>query len=861
MADFHFTDSAIGHKLESMLNYKPIFTKVYSMKRASDKVSFFFRLIILSVVWVLAGMTTLAQSPQPAAASSTPQTVQSIPLPEIAAKAEQIKRPMREITARLSPNSATISIADQVNAFESQVKSNSRQIEERIGATPTLYELREMERDLSLRNLELDRWQKLMTTAVSQAESDLQWVKSEDATWKATLDQLPQEGSFEVVAERIRSTRSELQKLQSKVQERLSQLLVLQDKVSQQDFLIASQLDHIALVKQRFQDRLLTRDNRPLWTALISPNSDETSAGLMTEPFGQSLAHELSSAREDLKSQRGNFILLALLFVTVLLLNRALAKRVDPLTVGDPELHLSAEVLKRPVSVSLLITLLTYLWQSPITAGIVNSVIALLLLIAFLRVIRLLVDQPAWLRMPLYVLAILHLSDRVRLLVDIAPVVERVVFLIEIVIAIAVAVWMLRPAKLNQLSESETARKWIRGALRVVLSLLMISLLANVFGFFTLAKVVGEGTLHSGYLGALFYGAARTVNIVFELLLRTNRAQLLAFVRSYDYELKRWFARISFLIAGFLWLQGTLELFTIREQIFDAVARMMDASLKFRSLQLSIGDVLSFLLVVVLAYYLSRIVRLILQEDVLARVPLKRGVPQAMATAAQYVLLLAGFVIALTAAGFDLSKLTLLTGAFGVGIGFGLQNVVNNFVSGLILLFERPVQVGDAVRVGEFSGDVTRIGIRSTTIRTYQGAEVIVPNAKLISDEVTNWTLSSQTRRVEIQVGVAYGTEPARVIDLLVTTAKSHPEVLPDPEPMAIFIGFGDSSLGFELRFWATAQTHVAAKSDVMARIAAVMREADIEIPFPQRDLHIRSVDEKVSRLASEKSSSPEAKN
>ncbi len=165
------------------------------------------------------------------------------------------------------------------------------------------------------------------------------------------------------------------------------------------------------------------------------------------------------------------------------------------------------------------------------------------------------------------------------------------------------------------------------------------------------------------------------------------------------------------------------------------------------------------------------------------------------------------------------------------------------------------------MRVGEFSGDVTRIGIRSTTIRTYQGAEVIVPNAKLISDEVTNWTLTSQTRRVEIQVGVAYGTEPARVIDLLVTTAKSHPEVLPDPEPMAIFIGFGDSSLGFELRFWATAQTHVAAKSDVMARIAAVMREADIEIPFPQRDLHIRSVDEKVSRLASEKSSSPEAKN
>lgn len=782
-------------------------------------------------------------------------------MPEIATRAEQVKRPIREITARLSPNSVTLSIGDQVKALEAQVESNTRQIEERIGATPTLYELREMERDLSFRSLELDRWQKIMTEAVSQAESDLQWVKAEEATWKMTLDQLPQEGSFEVVAERIRLTRAELQKLQARVQERLSQLLILQDKVSQQDFLVSSQLDHITLVKQRFQDRLLNRDNRPLWSALLSPTKEESSGGFMTEPFGQSLAHELSAAREQLKAQKGNFILLSLLFITILLLNKALAKRIDPLTEDDPELHEAAEVLKRPVSVALLITLLIYLWQSPIIAGIVNSVIALLLLIAFLRVIRLLIGHPVWLRIPLYVLAILHLSDRVRLLVDIAPVIERVVFLIEVFIAIAVVVWMLRPARLSQLSESETTQKWLRGALRVILALLTISLLANVFGFFTLAKVVGEGTLHSGYLGALFYGAARVVNIVFELLLRTNRAQLLAVVMSHHHELKRWFARGSFFVAGFLWLQGTLELFTIREQVIDAVTRMLDASLRFRSLQISLGDVLSFLLVVVLAYYLSRIVRLILQEDVLARVPLKRGVPQALATAAQYVLLLAGFILALTAAGFDLTKLTLLTGAFGVGIGFGLQNVVNNFVSGLILLFERPVQVGDAVRVGEFSGDVTRIGIRSTTIRTYQGAEVIVPNAKLISDEVTNWTLTNQTRRVEIYLGVAYGTDPAKVIELLVATAKSHPDVLADPEPMALFIGFGDSALQFELRFWSSIQNHVIAKSQVTTNIASVMNEAGVEIPFPQRDLHIKTVDDaaKILTAAMDSSSDDES--
>jgi small-conductance mechanosensitive channel len=169
--------------------------------------------------------------------------------------------------------------------------------------------------------------------------------------------------------------------------------------------------------------------------------------------------------------------------------------------------------------------------------------------------------------------------------------------------------------------------------------------------------------------------------------------------------------------------------------------------------------------------------------------------------------------------------------------------VVNNFVSGLILIFERPVQVGDVVDVGGVQGRVKAIGIRASTVRTWSGAEVIVPNGDLISQQVTNWTLSDRLRRMEIAIGVKYGTDPQRVIDLLTEMARQHPDVISDPEAYVIFKGFGESSLDFEVRAWTASNSWWTVKSDLAVAVNTVLKEADIEIPFPQRDLHLRSVD------------------
>jgi small-conductance mechanosensitive channel len=171
-----------------------------------------------------------------------------------------------------------------------------------------------------------------------------------------------------------------------------------------------------------------------------------------------------------------------------------------------------------------------------------------------------------------------------------------------------------------------------------------------------------------------------------------------------------------------------------------------------------------------------------------------------------YIILLIGFFVALGALGIDLTKVTILAGAFSVGIGFGLQNVINNFVSGLILLFERPIKVGDVIEVGGIVGEVSRIGIRASVIRAADGSEVIVPNGSLISSQVTNWTFSDRSRAVEISVNVAGGADPQRVVELLKRTAAGYPGVGKQPSPQVYVTNFSAGAVTFQLRVWTDRQ-------------------------------------------------------
>jgi len=227
---------------------------------------------------------------------------------------------------------------------------------------------------------------------------------------------------------------------------------------------------------------------------------------------------------------------------------------------------------------------------------------------------------------------------------------------------------------------------------------------------------------------------------------------------------------------------------------------------------------------------------------------IERGAQEAIVTLSGYVGMIIAAIIGLSLAGFSFTNLAIIAGALSVGIGFGLQNIVNNFISGIILLFERPIRTGDWIVVGNTEGYVRKISIRSTQIETFDRADVIVPNSELISNQVTNWMLRDPWGRVIIPVGVAYGTDVEKVRELLLQAAREHPLIITDglrvSPPRVLFRGFGDSSLNFELRcFIRNVDQRLATLSDLNFAIEKALREANIQIPFPQRDLHLRSVD------------------
>jgi small-conductance mechanosensitive channel len=267
--------------------------------------------------------------------------------------------------------------------------------------------------------------------------------------------------------------------------------------------------------------------------------------------------------------------------------------------------------------------------------------------------------------------------------------------------------------------------------------------------------------------------------------------------------------------------------------------------LKLGHTQLTLWLLLYLTALIFLLFYVTGKLRNWLVHRVLSRTELDLGLRRAAGSILRYIAISVGFLIILQTAGIDLTTLNIIAGAVGIGIGFGLQNIVSNFISGLIILFERPIKIGDRIEVGNVEGDVIEIGARSTTVLTNDNIAIIVPNSQFITENVVNWKYNDASVRFKIKVGVAYGSDVRRVEKLLLDVAAKNPDVLKEPAPAVRFTAFGDSSLEFELRVWSTTLVHRkgALFSALNFAIYETFNEHQIKIPFPQRDLHVRSID------------------
>jgi len=287
-----------------------------------------------------------------------------------------------------------------------------------------------------------------------------------------------------------------------------------------------------------------------------------------------------------------------------------------------------------------------------------------------------------------------------------------------------------------------------------------------------------------------------------------------------------------------------LSIWGLFDNATHAAAAIFALGISFQGLKITIGLLVSAVIAFYLALFASWMIQTILDEEVYPRKKVDRGVGISINRLIQYAFVVVGISMAFSTLGIGMQNLTVIIGALGVGIGFGLQNIVNNFASGLILLFERSIKVGDVVQVNGEWGQIKNLGLRATVVETFDRSEMIVPNSDLVASTVTNWTLTDRQVRLIVQIGVAHGSDVDLVTRILTQIAQDNPFIMKFPAPSVMFVNFGTNSLDFELRCWvADIDNRLSIKNEINREIDRLFREHNIEIPFSQHDLHIRSID------------------
>ena len=739
---------------------------------------------------------TVAASPAPAEPNSTEPS--AIPLAEVAVDAETVSAHLRDILAELSPDPITESVTEQLPVLTREIDARLRESRRIIAQRPSVEILRSIEAEWRRLRRNLSGWTADLTTRAMRIEREIVVVDGLEKTWDQTLDAAKSASAppevlrrIEAVVEQIRQARKAIEKLRA-------QVLTLQSRVVVQDARIA---DTLASIKQAREDllyRLFVKDSPAIWNVelrypALQDVLEETSTSLSTQWAGLSVYFERQPFR---------FLLHAVIFIVFAVVLYRMQRRVHHQMLQEMDPTSTSPVFEMPIASALLLSILCSRWIYPQAPRLLWAILGAVAFVPSLIFFRRVLERELY--PTLYALVVFYLVDQLRTITAAVQFLPRVLFLAEMVGAVLFLIWLYRsmgrPA--GSTPEIERLRETTKIAAGIALAVAVLAFTSNILGYVTFANLVGNSLLSSTYLALILYAVIEVLDGLVIIALRLSPLRFFSVVHRHKTLLRHRLRQGLQWLAILLWLLFVFDRLLLREPVFTAIQRLLTAELAMGSLHIALGDVLAFIITVWAAFLASRCVRFLLEEDIYPHVHLRRGLTYAISTLLHYVILLIGFFAAVAALGVDMTRITILAGAFSVGVGFGLQNIFNNFVSGLILLFERPVNIGDTIQIDDAAGVVEHIGIRASIIRTLNGSEIIVPNGKLISERLTNWTLSNRQRSIELSISVARENDPSRVIAVLEQTAAANPLITADPSPQALVVSLGSDSLGLELRCW-----------------------------------------------------------
>ena len=740
------------------------------------------------------------------ATAATPADPKSSPVPK--ATPEPTPIPLADVLAEMQATTTTL---EEIDSSAARVLANTDSIVARLWqlngelnprlaedtkllsthpSLDVLYRIKLTWEDFS-RNLSV--LARELTQQATSLEQELAELDRLTKTWNTTLEVAKQSN---VPVQSLQNALDSIAQRRASVEATRARVLTLLGQISDEETRIRRTLSAVEQSQIQALRDLLVRDSPPIW---------RIEGGLGSEwqkRSSNTFVSQWKAAAAFSKRLPFSFVIHALVVVLIAWIVQRSRHGMRELARAKPDLQRALPILDLPVSTAFVLSVLSSPFIYPQAPRLLQAVLGSVALIPTMAILRRLLDRS--LAPILYWLVIMYFVDQLKLLLASLPELARLLFLMQMLGGSLFLIWLLRSGHLNRTTAGMSAR--LMKAMRVIallgVVLLPAAAFADVFGYVDLGYLIGMIFLRNVYIAALLYTVVRILEGLIIIALEMQPLASLRVVSLHRELLKQRSSVVLQFLAVFFWLHLLLGFFGLVAPVMTGLRAALTASLTIGSLSISLGSVLAFLLAIWASVLVSRFVRFVLEEDVYGHLALERGIPYAISTMLHYAILLLGFFLALGALGIDLTKITILAGAFSVGVGFGLQNVINNFVSGLILLFERPINIGDIIEVGGNIGEVRRIGIRASIIRTTNGSEVIVPNGLLISGQVTNWTLSDRGRAVEVSVSVAASADLHHVADLLKRIATDHPDVAKEPPPQVHVVSITATAAAFQVRVW-----------------------------------------------------------
>jgi potassium-dependent mechanosensitive channel len=775
-------------------------------------------------------------SPTPAPSATPTAAPTAVPLPDIVSASDSASGGLNDIQSELSSNKTVDNVTRELVATTQEI--DARELETRRILRPGV--------PLETLGDFATRWQTLadqltaagrqLTDRATALDGELTQMSASRTVWTATVELARKSNAPPEVVQRINQVLQEIDTTEELLQKRRADVLTLQTRVAEQMQRANSALRSIKSAQSAAVNRLWLQDSPPIW----SPEVRTAAAQSLGREGQVSLGAQAAQVRKYLEREWTKLIDVALLFIAFAFIMLRVKRQVAQWTDKDRALDRTNRVLQMPFSTASLLTIISarvILHDAPRAVWLILATLALIPIVLLLRR---LIDRHLF---PIVnALVVFYFVAQLRVLAASIPVLSRIMLLVEMLGGLIFLLWYIRARRRS--GPRTTSNKTARIAASIAVAGFGAIIVADLLGYVALANYLSVAILAAAYFAVALYAAARILEGLVFFGLQTRPLASLAIVQRQRPLLHRRIARLIELAAIVTWVLLALSAFSLREAVISRTIALLNAKVGVGTVHFSLGAVVAFILTIWITLLLSRCLRFFLKEEVYGRFHLARGSAYAVSTLVHYVVLLVGFYVAIAALGADMTKFAILAGAFGVGAGFGLQNICNNFFSGLILLFERPVQVGDLIQVGEQTGVVRRIGIRASIIALDDKSQLIIPNGQLISEKVTNRTFSSLQKRMELTIRTAYGENPEQVMGLLVKTAAAHPNVTQDPPPDAVLKQFGEDALVFVLGFTTENVARFPfVQSDVAVAVNAALRGAGIEIPVPQRIVHIEQND------------------